>query len=307
MRCSACRHAPEHAKADLKKQLSAHNVRTTISSQILSQINPIPQSEADLRSSTQSAPVLGHSTNRKGLGESTLSEHPPVPEVVPMDPLYVHTQRELEGMFQDMQPHFVGKETEQNWQARDKAVTKLRRLISGNAPTDFHLAFLTGVRSMLDGILGVSNTLRTVPSSNGCYFVQDLAKAFGPSLDSMIEMLLQNFIKMCSSTKQITAQNGNATVETLLAHVTYNARQMQHIWGACHDKNVQPRIFASNWLKTVLKKTATNKAHFEHTGGPELAEKCVRVGLADSHPKVREGMRSTFWSFAGPWAERAEA
>lgn len=303
MRCAACRHAQEHAKADLKRQLNAHNVRAAISSQILSQLDPPHSAEPDFSSSIQSASTLGHSTG----GPPKTSEHPPPTEAALMEPLYVHTQRELEGIFQEMQPHFAGRESEANWQFRDNDVTKLRRLISGNAPTDYHAAFLAGIKGLLDGILNVANSLRTTVSSNGCHLFQDLAKALGPSIDPMVEIILQNFIKMCAATKNIMAQNGNTTVEALLSHASYNIRQMQHIWSACQDKNVQPRTFSTGWLKTLLKRQSQNKVHFEHTGALELAEKCIKAGLADASPKVKEGMRSTFWTFAGFWPEKAEA
>lgn len=206
-----------------------------------------------------------------------------------------------------MQPCFEGKENEDNWKARDNSVLKLRRLNQGNAPDEHHVVFLGGIKSLLDGILKVANTLRTTMSTNGCEAVQELVRKLGTSMDLMVEILLQNFIKMCSNTKNISAQNGNNTVDVIFSHVTYNVRLLQHTWSACQDKNVQPRTFAAGWLKTIIKRQMHSRSHFEHSGGLDLAEKCMKKGLTDANPKVRESMRATYWTLAKGWPEKGEA
>lgn len=238
--------------------------------------------------------------------ESAMSEAPPPVETVPMDPLYVHTQRELDDIFRDLTPHFEGKESEQNWMLRDKGVTKLRRLLKGNAPSDFLLPFIGGCRALQDGILKVVNSLRTTMSSNGCQFVQELARTVGPAIDPMVEIFLQNLIKMSAATKHIAAQNGNTTVDVIFQYASYHKRLMEHVWFACQDKNVQPRMFASGWLKTLIQKHSSHKAHFESSGGVDMSEKCLKKGMSDANPKVRENMRTTYWVFSQIWPQRAE-
>ncbi|KAF2837237.1 hypothetical protein M501DRAFT_978278 [Patellaria atrata CBS 101060] len=302
------RTAPEHAKTDLKKQMKMHNVRSSISNYILSQLG-VPGAEVDMKASAMSASIVSSDLQPDaGFADSLRSEDSSsLQESAQMDPLYVHTERELNETFRNMQPCFEGKETEGNWMARDKNTTKIRRLIKGNAPSDFHSAFVAGVRTMLDGILKVANSLRTTMSTNGCHLIQDLARALGPAIDPMTEILLQSFIKMCAATKNIAAQNGNVTMDVIISNVSYNNRLMQHIWAACQDKNVQPRQFASGWLKTLIKKHASHRSQIEHSGGLDLIDKSIRKGLADANPKVREGMRGTYWAFSLMWPERAEA
>lgn len=300
------RSAPEHAKADLKKQLVNHNVRKTIASYIVSQLSCSAPPETDMKTSTTSiATTSADSVNPDmGFADSMMSEAPPPTEVVPMDPIYLHTQRELDEIFREMTPHFEGRETEQNWLARDKSTLKLRRITKGNAPSEFHGAFISGVKSLLDGILKVANSLRTTMSTNGCQLIQELARTLGSAMDPWTEILLQNFIKMCAATKNIAAQNGNTTVDTIFSNVSYNSRLLQHVSFASQDKNVQPRIFSSGWLKTLIKK---HRSHIEHSGGLELVEKTLKKGLADANPKVREGSRAAYWMFAQAWPQRGEA
>lgn len=302
----------------MKKQLHQRNVRKTIASYILVQLGLAGSTDVDLKASTQSAngdslrhdhtfggsvSSDGHPSTLPSVPASSASEH----ETEYVEPAYVNTHRELEDIFREMQPLFEGKESEHNWSKREKSIIKLRKLTKGNAPNEFNSTYIAGIKALLDGILKTVNSLRTTVSSNGCHLIQEIAKTIGPGLDSMVEILLRDLIKLCAGTKKISAQNGNITVDIIMANVSYNVRLMQHLWNACQDKNVQPRTFASTWLKTVLNKHGQHKSHFEHTSGVEYTEKCIKRGLADANPGVREGMRSTFWVFAKIWPEKAEA
>ncbi|KAF9729348.1 suppressor of tub2 mutation [Paraphaeosphaeria minitans] len=301
------RTAPERAKVDLRKQLVAANVRKTIATYITSHMDGASPVEAEL----PPAPVRPIPAARAhtlqpdtGFADSILSEAPPPSnEPVSMDPLHIYTQRELEDIFRDMGPPFEGKESEQNWIARDKNTTKLRRITKGNAPSEFHGAFVAGIKSLLDGILKVANSLRTTMSSNGCQLVQDLANTLGPAIDPWVEILLQTFIKMCAATKNIAAQNGNKTVEAIMSNASYTTRLLQHVSFASQDKNVQPRSFSSNWVKAFIRK---HKTQIEHSG-MDTIEKILKKGLTDANPKVREVYRSTYWTFALVWPQKAEA
>ncbi|KAK3109746.1 suppressor of tub2 mutation, partial [Teratosphaeriaceae sp. CCFEE 6253] len=209
--------APERAKTDLKKQMKLHGVRLSIEAQILSHLGASATSRPqtahaqdapeDLGASTRSLPAMDPAAKFAESLNSEAAQPPPPAEVVPMDPLYVHSQRELDDMFRDMLPYFEGKEDEHNWTLRDKSVMKLRRLLKGNAPNEYHVAFMTGIKGVMDGILKVANSLRTTMATNGSQLVQELARTLGPALDSQVELLLQNFIKMSAVTKPIAAQH----------------------------------------------------------------------------------------------------
>ncbi|KAF2450244.1 hypothetical protein P171DRAFT_468629 [Karstenula rhodostoma CBS 690.94] len=301
------RTAPERAKVDLKKQLVAANVRKTIATYITSHMDGASPVEAELPpAAVRPIPAARAHTLQPdtGFADSLLSEAPPPSnEPVSMDPLHIYTQRELEDIFRDMGPPFEGKESEQNWIARDKNTTKLRRITKGNAPSEFHGTFVAGVKSILDGILKVANSLRTTMSSNGCQLVQELAMTLGPAIDPWVEILLQTFIKMCAATKNIAAQNGNKTVEAIMSNASYTTRLLQHVSFASQDKNVQPRSFSSSWVKALIRK---HKTQIEHSG-LDTIEKILKKGLADANPKVREVYRSTYWTFALVWPQKAEA
>ncbi|KAK0629896.1 clasp N terminal-domain-containing protein [Bombardia bombarda] len=304
------RTAPNAAKSDLKRQLKTFKVRPAIEQAIVKELAPTSSASSSQLDVQDDAPVPTRS-NLAASVSSLPTERPitPAPDNRPekVDPMYVNTQRELDDIFRDMQIHFEGKETEQNWLKREESVTKLRKLLAGNGASDFYEAYLNGVRGLLDGILKAVNSLRTSLSKEGCNLVQELARIYGPGIDPMVELLMQAFIKLCAATKKIASQQANITVDIIIGKVTYNARIMQHIWAACQDKNVQPRLYTAGWLKTLFIKESHHKSHVEHSGGLDLIEKCLKRGLADANPGVREQMRATYWTFSGMWPARAEA
>lgn len=304
------RNAPNAAKSDLKRQLKNFKVRPAIEQAIVKELIPTSAASAADADGANDTPAPSRPNLAASLS-SLSTERPitPMPDSRPdqVEPSYVNTQRELDDIFREMQVHFEGRETEHNWLKREESITKLRRLIAGNAASDFPDQFLASLRSMLDGIIKAIISLRTSLTKEGCSLVQDIANAYGPAMDPMVELLMQTFIKLSAATKKITSQQANTTIDTIIGKVTYNARIMQHVWSACQDKNVQPRLYATGWLKTLLNKEAHHKSHVEHTGGLDLVEKCIKKGLADSNPGVREKMRSTYWTFAGIWPARAEA
>lgn len=217
-----------------------------------------------------------------------------------------HTIR-LEELYHEFQPNFEGKETEQNWMARDKHIITLRKINNGNAPSDFHPVFLAQIKQFRDGILKVVNSLRTTPSTNACYLLQEVTRTLGSDLDPMVEWLLETLIKLAGHTKVISAQNANQTISTLCNHVSYSKNLLQHILNASGDKNVRPRGYAQGWLKVIIGRHINHKHVLEHGSGVETIEKILRKGLADPDPGVRDSARDSYWSFNPLWPSRGEA
>jgi CLIP-associating protein 1/2 len=238
------------------------------------------------------------------------SERPVTPgldgRTEPADPVFLNTSRELEDIFREMEGYFEGRETEHNWLRREESIGRLRGLIAGNAVIDYHDQFVQGLRALLDGILKTVNSLRTSLSKEGCSLVQDMAMNLGPSMDPMVELLMQSFVKLAASTKKIAASLANTTVDAIVARVTYTNRLMQHITFAMEDKNVQPRLFSAGWLTTLLRKETNHRGHLEHSGGVDLMEKSLKKAINDQNPGVREKMRAVYWVYAGIWPGRAE-
>ncbi|KAJ5091585.1 hypothetical protein NUU61_006455 [Penicillium alfredii] len=224
-----------------------------------------------------------------------------------VEPLLVGSARDIDDLMRDMIPWFDGRESEDNWMKREKNVVLFRRLTRGNAPHDFSQTFVSAIKTLLDGIFKVVNSLRTTLCTNGCLLIQDIAKTCGPKIDSMVEIIMQNLIKLCGALKKIAAQSGNATVDAVIGNVSFTTRILQHVHWASVDKNLGLRLFAAGWLKTLISRQAHHRSTVEHGGGLDLVEKSIKKGLGDANPGVREAMRSTFWTFYPVWPDKANA
>ncbi|KAJ5975783.1 Protein stu1 [Penicillium waksmanii] len=316
------RNGSARAKSDLQKQIVARGVRKSIANAILSSIGlgsgelessnrPVSRVERPIsvmssrshtvelyddehESRTRLAPSRGHQ-DRSTPGPPEAPSRPKTPAETPhtqkslseedgVEPLLVSSSRDVEDTVRDMAYWFEGKESEDNWIKREKSVILLRRLTRGNAPHEFLQSFLQGIKSLLDGIFKV---------------------ICGPKIDGMVEIMMQNLMKLCGSLKKIAAQNGCATVDAVIGNVTFNIRILQHVHWASQDKNVQLRLSAPGWLRTLIYRQSHHKSTVEHGGGLDLIDKSLRKGLADANPGVREAVRSTFWTFFGVWPDRA--
>ena len=227
-------------------------------------------------------------------------------EAEKLDPIYVASVREIDNMFHEMLPHFEGAESEQNWKHREESVKKIRRVTRGNAYDDYPTAYLAGIKLILNGLIGVAESLRTTQCTLGCHCIEDIARRTGPNLDPLVEILLQSLVKLCSQTKKIGRETADASVICIISHVSFNVRLAQHIHSATQDKNVSPRSFACGWLMTVLTKHGHHKSVFEHHGALDLIYKSITAGLMDKDAGVRVAMRPTYWAFARLWNDKSE-
>ena len=220
-------------------------------------------------------------------------------------PLIIRSSRQLEDIFTTMIPDFDGRETEKNWDKREKHVIILRQVVIGNAPRDYSQVFYPGIKAQLDNVFKAVLSLRTTLSSHGCYFVIDMARWLGPGIDGMVEIIVQNLFKVCVLSKKITAQNGNKAMIAVIANVSYNPRLLSHVQSATTDKSVQLRLFAAEWLRTIINRHTSIKAAIEHGNGLNLIATCIKKGLADANPNVRDEMRHTYWDFYVAWPAKA--
>ena len=151
-------------------------------------------------------------------------------------------------------------------------------------------------------------SLRTQLCLKSCELVKDLAIVTGPAIDPYADYFLTTFIKLCAGTKKLVLQATQLIVSILLANASYNHKLTTHVWTAMQDKNQNPRVAASAWLRVLLDTHGMeSKSQIEHGQGIENIEKTIKKGLADPSPDVRTPMRDTYWVFARIWPDRAEA
>jgi hypothetical protein len=65
----------------------------------------------------------------------------------------VHSAKDLEHEFSEMLKCYNDKETEHNWEARERSITQIRGFLRGNAPEAYLDVLVHGIRNMVDGII----------------------------------------------------------------------------------------------------------------------------------------------------------
>ncbi|RIB13548.1 clasp N terminal-domain-containing protein [Gigaspora rosea] len=315
--------AASHAKSDLKRELKEQSIRPGIVDYILSKIISSPSSDGhsdrynvvydnadnhtDAGTEITEEDYFSSGTGNEETAKSTDSIVRPTSSAdSEIGVINVDSAKELEREFQNLLSSFQGRESEQNWLARERGINRLRSLTRGDSFTNFQEQFINGLKLLMDGILKSLSSLRTTLTLASAGLIRDLATHLGSAIDPFAENLLVNLIKMTSSAKKIVAQAAANSANALLKHASYHARLVTQIWHAMEEKNMQIRSFAIGFVKTVIQSHCDRKDAMERTGGAESLEKCVRKGLTDANSKVRETCRDVFWTFYEVWPERGE-
>ncbi len=218
-------------------------------------------------------------------------------------PLSITSVRDFEDMSQDMQSLFEGKETEQNWDKRRKAIIKISRITHGNAPVDYRLQYISFIKSQLDSILKVVDSLRTNVTTAGLHTLQHIADALGHGVDFMVDFVAETLITRSCNTSKVKRDPAIATFETIVSNATCNKNILHYIVSASEHKDPNARTAVVGWLITIFTK---NGRHCDQTGVLDLIEKCIKNGLNDAKPQVRTPMRTAYATYASLWPDRAD-
>ena len=95
-----------------------------------------------------------------------------------------------------------GKETETNWQAREKAVVHLRGMLKAGVPDEHIAAFAAQMRHIQEGLLKTLASLRTTLSMHTIALIRQLALSLGTQLEhSMMDAFFTALLRMAGITK----------------------------------------------------------------------------------------------------------
>lgn len=335
-------HTPDASIKDLNHELLNYAVRPSIVDHVLSEISArrpdakvVPVSRAGTPKLSASVPpqtskaVVSNPPTRVNTPKLSASVHqakvstskeldtpidvvaPPMSvaeqEAVELDALDFRNGDELEECINEMLPLFEGRESEANWNPREKRVLKLRRIVRGNAISTFAPRFRTGLKSMVEGILKTVDSLRTTVCVLGCHLVQDLAKNCANLLDQpAIADMLQHLVKLTGNSKTIAAQKAAETVLVMMKHILLPVQMLKYTEIGMQSKIPFARISACNWLGLIIENHSSGRARVTSPDSQSLIQTIVAKALHDSNAGVREEMRPTYWKFARIWADRSE-
>ena len=151
--------SPGHAKADLKKDLQRSRIREDITAYILDQLGladfrdtaPNIQPADEIKASYKgSLTVTGGSI--AGSVATSVLQSVAGSELESMDPISFYSAKDVEHEMLSILPAFEGKESEQNWSAREKSINRLRGILRGNSFADHETTFLAHLKMLSVGI-----------------------------------------------------------------------------------------------------------------------------------------------------------
>ncbi|KAI7883956.1 hypothetical protein K492DRAFT_205010 [Lichtheimia hyalospora FSU 10163] len=227
-----------------------------------------------------------------------------------IEPVQFHSAKELDADFASMLAVYRDKETEHNWEARDKSVTRLRAILRGDSNEKFHDNLLLGFRQMVDGIIKAVESLRTSLALNALTLVGEIGIYLGRYIDHYIYERLADCLVRCSTTtKKVIASASLKATTTFLRHANYYHKVMNMLALSMNEKNNQARDFTITYVKTILQSHAhrdQTRAMMDRSGNTEIIVKILTKGVNDATPAVRENCREAFWIFWEYWRERGE-
>ncbi|GAA5839288.1 hypothetical protein JCM11251_006027 [Rhodosporidiobolus azoricus] len=228
-----------------------------------------------------------------------------------ISPVYLASERDLRSSFEGMKSCFEGKETEHNWQTRDRSVATIRGMILGGVcEGELRESFVRAVKEVAEGVAKVSASLRTTLALSTLSLISELFSALpssSPQIDLLLDPFLPHLLSMSGQTKKIVASASQSTLTVLLERSGYHARTLQLVAALLNEKTVSARQFAIQHLNTLLRThAARSRAQLDSSGGTDELEAAVKKALIDPNAGVREGARTAFWVFEGVWPSRAE-
>ena len=283
-------HAPPAAHADLREALHEAGVRAATQEAILEAVTRGADDAADAARPAPASPPA-----------------PPLPPAltdVPLDdvravPLYA--RHDLDTLFSPAP--FEGKETELNWQPRERAVLALRGALKGGIPPELVAPFVAHVRPFQEPMLKALGSLRTTLAMHAIHLVRQLVLAFRAELEPTLDAWFVALIRMAGMTKKMVASASQVAAATILAVVPLRGLHWHQLQLGMGDKNSATRVHMCKHLHTVLQtqRRSALEAHY----GVEAMMHCFDKVLADPNVEVRTVARETFVLFHAQWPTHA--
>jgi hypothetical protein len=212
----------------------------------------------------------------------------------------------MQAVLQNLVNIFEGKESEHNWSKRHEACRDvIPTLCKSETAKEQPARLATGIRHIIDGLMGCAKSERTQLSNEACKALQEVAKALGPNIHPMLDIILPPLIDVCGFTKPVSQKNGSETFEAIVRNAGYHTRILHYITSTSSDKRKPPRVAAAKWLRIFI---ATYHHDVEKiSANLDTIDRALTTGLGDTQKDVRETMRAAYWTFSKYWCARAEA
>ncbi|WFD33071.1 HECT-type E3 ubiquitin transferase [Malassezia sp. CBS 17886] len=213
-------------------------------------------------------------------------------------------------------PPFVDKETEHNWQAREKAIVVLRGVLKAGVAAELDGALVAALRSFQEPVLKALASLRTTLSLHAIQLTRQLALAYGGgvrggaahAMDAMMDAFLPALVRMAGFTKKLVASASQAGVSTILAMTPMRAPHWHLLAAGLNDKSPATRVHMCRHLGVVLAVHGHRRAAMEPpTGvGVDVLMRHLPRALGDHGAEVRAAARDVFLRFHALYPAQAD-
>ncbi|WFD06938.1 HECT-type E3 ubiquitin transferase [Malassezia vespertilionis] len=241
----------------------------------------------------------------KTLGALAPTLRPALPPI-PMDdikPVPIAARHELDQRFSSLRAAFQEKETENNWQARERALVDVRGMLKHGVEHGYAPLFLQHVRDAQSGILKAAASLRTTLCIHAIQLIRQLALAYCVPLEACMDAFFAALLRMAGFTKRIVASASQAGVATILAYTHVRPFHWHQLQSALADKSAAARLHVVKHLELLL--DMRRRAAIEAHGGVLVLGQCVQRSLCDATVEVRTNARGLFARFRTVFPEHA--
>lgn len=185
-----------------------------------------------------------------------------------------------------------GPITEADWNARKDCCNNLSDLLNKGhvLPSNF----AEQIEPYYNGLFDCAICERTTLSTAALKALTNVARLLGKDLQPHLDRFLPPLLRLCASTKPITATSAAITVTTIVEHATYHQRLLYHICHTFEEISAGPKRNACIWLQTILKsyyKSITTDREYQ------MISRAVSKALEDADPTTRTNARATYWTY----------
>ncbi|KAJ2479848.1 suppressor of tub2 mutation [Coemansia sp. RSA 2320] len=202
---------------------------------------------------------------------------------------------------------FAGRETEDNWVQRERAINLYRGMVWGNAAIE-HTEDLVGClkEGMLD-VFKVVNSLRTSLSAIAMCLCEDVAMRLGPHAGSLFDTIVDVLVRQCTQTKKLSAQRAAKSLEVVFHYFPLRPKAVDSLRARMADKSAILRQAVVATCTGILRSHGYYMAAVDRRFADVLVSisEVVNVGVTDAQPSVREAARELYWALYSVSAPQA--
>ncbi|ODV91878.1 hypothetical protein CANCADRAFT_30179 [Tortispora caseinolytica NRRL Y-17796] len=305
------KNASHPAKLDLQKKMLKAGVNPAISFPILQEIGVGTRSVSGSTSHTSAANATRTASNPPKQISYSLSEFlSDIPNTSidndSIAPIYISSEEQLDAIFTDHIAIFSNKESEANWNARERFIIQLRGILKANSPPDDPVIFGVFFRNLLDAITKAIHSLRTTLSNNAVQLVKEAAVTLSVYLDPVADALLHNLLKITSTTKKISVQQAQGAIAVLLTRCSYSQKIINTLAAAVNEKIHTTRLTICSCISLIILSKGQDTSSLSNANGLGTISTMLGKLLADPNSSVRESARSSFWIFRSFFTPQAD-